>query len=122
VAGRTEEEIYGSSSWFCSAGTSRIPGKSSRLAAPAPNPVRREDIKGDLAHHTHASDGKCSIEEMAEAARKLGPSIHRHCGPFQVGDYRQRLDERNAWRAHQELRAANASGLESRSVDRKSHP
>src|SRR5205807_155869 len=31
-----------------------------------------KDIKGDLQMHSTASDGKNSIEEMAEAARKLG--------------------------------------------------
>ena len=31
-----------------------------------------EDIKGDLQMHTTASDGKASVEEMAEAAKQLG--------------------------------------------------
>jgi DNA polymerase (family 10) len=37
-----------------------------------PELVRREDIRGDLQMHTTASDGKHSLEQMAEAARKLG--------------------------------------------------
>src|ERR1700674_5956241 len=37
-----------------------------------PHLLKLEDIKGDLQMHTTASDGKNSIEEMAEAARKLG--------------------------------------------------
>jgi DNA polymerase (family X) len=34
--------------------------------------VRLEDIRGDLQMHTTASDGRNSIEQMGEAARKLG--------------------------------------------------
>ncbi len=37
-----------------------------------PNLIGLEDIRGDLQMHTTASDGKNSIEEMAEAARRLG--------------------------------------------------
>lgn len=37
-----------------------------------PKLVTLADIRGDLQMHTLASDGKNSIEEMAEAARKLG--------------------------------------------------
>ncbi|MEQ1828717.1 MAG: DNA polymerase/3'-5' exonuclease PolX [Pirellula sp.] len=34
--------------------------------------IRLQDIRGDLHMHTHATDGECSIEEMAEAARARG--------------------------------------------------
>jgi DNA polymerase (family 10) len=34
--------------------------------------IELKDVKGDLQMHTTASDGKNSIEEMAEAARALG--------------------------------------------------
>ena len=37
-----------------------------------PKLVRLEDMRGDLQMHTTASDGKNSIEEMGEAAKKLG--------------------------------------------------
>jgi DNA polymerase (family X) len=37
-----------------------------------PKLVQLSDIRGDLQMHTTASDGKNSIEEMGEAARKLG--------------------------------------------------
>jgi DNA polymerase (family X) len=37
-----------------------------------PNLVKLEDIKGDLHAHTNATDGKNSLEEMANAARELG--------------------------------------------------
>jgi DNA polymerase (family 10) len=37
-----------------------------------PKLVEAGDIKGDLQMHTTASDGKASVEEMAEAAQRLG--------------------------------------------------
>ncbi len=37
-----------------------------------PDLLTLEDIRGDLHVHTTASDGKCSIEEMAEAAKQRG--------------------------------------------------
>ncbi|OHB54621.1 MAG: hypothetical protein A2173_06055 [Planctomycetes bacterium RBG_13_44_8b] len=37
-----------------------------------PELIRLVDIKGDFHMHTSASDGKCSIEELAEAAKELG--------------------------------------------------
>jgi DNA polymerase (family 10) len=37
-----------------------------------PKLVERKDIKGDLHMHTRSSDGQNTIEEMAEAAKKLG--------------------------------------------------
>ncbi len=37
-----------------------------------PNLVKEKDIQGDLQMHTTYSDGKATIEEMAETARSLG--------------------------------------------------
>ncbi len=37
-----------------------------------PHLINREDMRGDLHMHTTYSDGQNSIEEMAEAAKKLG--------------------------------------------------
>ena len=37
-----------------------------------PELITREDIRGDLHCHTKATDGADSVEEMAEAAEKLG--------------------------------------------------
>lgn len=39
-----------------------------------PELLRREDLRGDLHVHTAATDGMNSLEEMAEAARRLGYS------------------------------------------------
>ncbi len=43
-------------------------GRAARL----PNLIEPGDIRGDLHCHTVASDGKATIEEMAQAARALG--------------------------------------------------
>jgi DNA polymerase (family 10) len=77
VAGRTEEEIYAQLK------LDYIPPElrenTGEIAAAErhqlPNLITLKDIKGDLQMHTPASDGKNTIEEMAEAARKLG---HRY--------------------------------------------
>jgi DNA polymerase (family X) len=74
VAGRTEEEIYAKLK------LDYIPPElrenTGEIAAAEqhklPHLVTLKDMKGDLQMHSTASDGKNSIEEMAEAARKLG--------------------------------------------------
>ena len=74
VAGRTEEEV------FEQVGLDYIEPelRESRGEIEAaregklPELVRLEDIRGNLHAHTKASDGKYSLEDMAEAARELG--------------------------------------------------
>ncbi|HET9179507.1 MAG TPA: DNA polymerase/3'-5' exonuclease PolX [Terriglobia bacterium] len=74
LASRTEEEIYKKF------GLQWIPPElredhgeiEAAEEGKLPKLVELEDIKGDLQMHTTASDGKASVEEMAEAARKLG--------------------------------------------------
>jgi DNA polymerase (family X) len=74
VAGRTEEEIYAKLKLDFVAPELRE--NTGEIAAAAehrlPHLITRKDMKGDLQMHTTASDGKNSIEEMAEAARQLG--------------------------------------------------
>ena len=74
VAGQTEEEIY------AKLGLDWVPpelreargeialARERRL----PRLVELTDIRGDLQMHTSATDGKGTIDEMAEAARALG--------------------------------------------------
>lgn len=71
LAGKEEEDIYKK------LGLPWIPpelredrGELERTEPP--ELVTIEDIRGDLHMHTTASDGKCSIAEMAEAAKGLG--------------------------------------------------
>ena len=74
VAGETEEEVYRM------LGLDWIPpelrennGEIELAEAHAlPKLVEQRDIRGDLHMHTTATDGRATLEEMAEAARALG--------------------------------------------------
>jgi DNA polymerase (family X) len=71
IAGRTEDEIYKK------IGVPMVPPElredRGELDQQAPDDLLElDDIRGDLHMHTVASDGKNSIEQMAEAAKKLG--------------------------------------------------
>jgi DNA polymerase (family 10) len=74
VAGRTEEEIY--SKLKLDFIPPELRENTGEIAAAEhhklPHLVTLKDMKGDLQMHSTASDGKNSIEEMAEAARQLG--------------------------------------------------
>lgn len=74
VAGRTEEEIYAKLKLDYT--PPELRENTGEIAAAEqhklPHLITLKDMKGDLQMHSTASDGKNSIEEMAEAARKLG--------------------------------------------------
>jgi DNA polymerase (family 10) len=74
VAGETEEEVY------AALGLDWIPpelrennGEIELAEAHAlPKLVTQADLRGDLHMHTTATDGRATLEEMAEAGRALG--------------------------------------------------
>jgi DNA polymerase (family X) len=76
IAGETEKEVYGT------LGLPLIPPElredrgeiEAALGGKLPDLIELSDIKGDLHMHTKWSDGKASIREMAESAKKLGYS------------------------------------------------
>src|SRR5271157_459704 len=74
VAGRTEEEIY--AKLKLDYVPPELRENTGEIAAAEqhklPKLVELADIKGDLQMHSTASDGKNTVEEMAEAARHLG--------------------------------------------------
>src|SRR6266849_688513 len=113
VAGRTEEEIYAKLKLDfippeIRENTGEIEAAEQHRL---PNLLRREDIKGDLQMHTTASDGKNSIEEMAEAARKLGHeyiAITDHSKSVTIANG---LDEKRMAAHIKKLQAANEDGL-----------
>ncbi|HWG58499.1 MAG TPA: DNA polymerase/3'-5' exonuclease PolX [Candidatus Acidoferrales bacterium] len=74
IAGKTEEEIYAKLKLAYIEPELREARGEIEAAerAPLPRLIALGDIRGDLQMHTTASDGKNSIEEMAEAARQLG--------------------------------------------------
>ncbi len=74
VAGKTEEEIYSKLKLaYIEPELRENTGEIDAAEKGAlPSLLRLDDIRGDLQMHTTASDGRNSIEEMGEAARKLG--------------------------------------------------
>jgi DNA polymerase (family X) len=74
LASRSEEEIYKKLGlqWVPPELREDLGEIEAAEKGELPKLVELGDIKGDLQMHTTASDGKASIEEMAEAAKKLG--------------------------------------------------
>lgn len=113
VASRTEEEIYTKLKLdFIPPELRENTGEI--LAAELhhlPHLIELADIQGDLQMHTTASDGKHSIEQMAEAARSLGHkyiAITDHSKSVTIANG---LDENRAVAHIKNLRAADAQGL-----------
>jgi DNA polymerase (family 10) len=113
VAGRTEEEIYGKLKLeFIPPELRENTGEIAAAEAHRlPKLIELRDIKGDLQMHTTASDGKNSIEEMAEAARALGHeyiAITDHSKAVTVANG---LDEKRMAAHIKKIHAANEKGL-----------
>ena len=66
-----------------------------------PELVESEDIAGDLHSHTTWSDGRASLEEMVEAARRLGRRYLAVC------DHAKRLKDGRLERQAEEIAALN---------------
>src|SRR5271165_6518871 len=113
VAGRTEEEIYEKLNLDyippeLRENTGEIDAAEKYQL---PKLIELADMKGDLQMHTTASDGKNSIEEMAEAARKLGHeyiAITDHSKAVTVANG---LDEKRMEAHIKKLHAADEKGL-----------
>src|ERR1700719_1001269 len=113
VAGRTEEEIYAKLKMEFVPPELRENTGEIAVAEKyeLPKLITLRDIKGDLQMHTTASDGKNSIEEMAEAARELGHeyiAITDHSKAVTVANG---LDEKRMAAHIKKLRAADEKGL-----------
>jgi DNA polymerase (family 10) len=74
LASRTEEEIYAKLGleWIPPELRENLGEIEAAEKGELPKLVELADLKGDLQMHTTASDGQASIEDMAEAAKKLG--------------------------------------------------
>ncbi len=74
VAGVTEDEIYGTLKLDCIPPEMRENCGEIELAAEhkLPRLITIEDIRGEVHMHTVETDGKCTIEEMATAAKDRG--------------------------------------------------
>ena len=113
VAGRTEEEIYAKLKLDFI--PPEIRENTGEIAAAEnhklPHLIELADVKGDLQMHTTASDGKHTIEEMAETARGLGHeyiAITDHSKSVTIANG---LDERRMAAHIKKLHAADAKGL-----------
>jgi len=74
VAGETEEGIYAALGldWIPPELRENVGEIEMAEAHTLPTLVSKGDIRGDLHMHTTATDGRATLEEMAEAARELG--------------------------------------------------
>src|SRR5467141_3893418 len=113
VVGRTEEEIY--SKLKLDFIPPELRENTGEIAAAEhhklPHLVTLKDMKGDLQMHSTASDGKNSIEEMAEAARELGHqyiAITDHSKAITVANG---LDEKRMAAHIKKIHAANDKDL-----------
>jgi DNA polymerase (family 10) len=113
IARRTEEEIYAKLK------LDYIPPElrenTGEIAAAEahklPHLIELKDVKGDLQMHSTASDGKNTVEEMAEAARKLGHqyiAITDHSKAVTVANG---LDEKRMAAHIKEIHKASDKGL-----------
>jgi DNA polymerase (family 10) len=89
VAGKTEQEVYKilGLEWMEPELRENTGEIEASREDKLPNLVKYADIKGDLQMHSEWSDGADTIEQMAEAARKLGHeyiAITDHTGELRI--------------------------------------
>lgn len=87
IAGDTEESVYACFDlpWITPELREDRGEIQAAQAGQLPTLITIEDLKGDLHCHTSATDGSASLDEMAQAARRLG---HRYLA---VTDHSQHL-------------------------------
>lgn len=109
VAGKTEEEIYKK------LGLDYIPPElrenSGEIEAAAehrlPDLIELKDIRGEIHMHTVETDGKCTIEEMALAARERGYEYIAITEHSKNLAFANGLDDKRAAQHIKRLRKAN---------------
>jgi DNA polymerase (family X) len=112
VAGETEEEVYKTLGLDWIPPELRENNGEIELAEThaLPKLVEQRDIRGDLHMHTTATDGRATLEEMAEAARALGyqyVAITDHSKAIAMAFG---LDEKRVVEFAQTVRRINESG------------
>jgi DNA polymerase (family 10) len=115
VAGKTEEEIYAKLKLpYIEPELRENAGEIEAAEQGAlPNLVRLEDMHGDLQMHTTASDGRNSIEEMGEAAGKLGYEYIALTDHSKAVTVASGMDEKRTVEQIKKIRAAqkNVAGI-----------
>src|SRR5260370_9817528 len=113
VAGETEEEVYKKIGldWIPPELRENCGEIEAALEGRLPKLVELSDIRGDLHMHTTETDGRASLEEMAEAARALGYeyiAITDHSKALAMANG---LDEKRAGAFAKHVRELNKNGL-----------
>ena len=113
VAGETEEEVYGQLGlhWIPPELRENCGEIEAALEGRLPKLIELSDIHGDLHMHTVETDGRATLEEMAEAARALGYeyiAITDHSKALAMANG---LDEKRAVAFAKHVRELNQSGL-----------
>jgi DNA polymerase (family 10) len=109
VAGNSEEEIY------AKLGLDYIPPElrencgeiDAAQAHTLPNLITKDDLQGDVHMHTVETDGRNTIEEMAEAAKAFGYKYMAITDHSKNLAFANGLDDRRALDHIQRIRAAN---------------
>jgi len=113
VAGESEEEIYQKLGfpWIPAELRENAGELEAALNGTLPKLVELADMRGDLHMHTTATDGKATLQEMAEAAAALGYeyiTITDHSKALAMANG---LDEQRVLAFAQEVRELNRQGL-----------
>ncbi len=113
VAGETEEQVYAQLglAWIPPELRENCGEMEAALEGRLPKLVELRDIRGDLHMHTTETDGRASLEEMAEAARALGYeyiAITDHSKALAMANG---LDETRAAAFAKRVRELNQNGL-----------
>src|SRR5579864_5434257 len=113
VAGETEEEVYGKLglAWIPPELRENCGEVEAALEGRLPKLIELSDIRGDLHMHTVETDGRATLEEMAQAARALGYeyiAITDHSKALAMANG---LDEKRAVDFAKHVRELNQNGL-----------
>jgi DNA polymerase (family X) len=109
VAGRTEDEIYAKLKLDCVPPEMRENLGEIELAEKhaLPQLITEKDIQGDVHMHTVETDGRCTIEEMAEAAKARGYRYMAITDHSKNLAFANGLDDKRAVEHIQRIRNAN---------------
>lgn len=113
VAGDTEEEVYKALglAWIPPELRENCGEVEAAEEGRIPGLVELKDIRGDIHMHTTETDGRASLEEMAEAAKKMGyeyVAITDHSKAIAMANG---LDEKRAVAFARHVRELNQDGL-----------
>jgi DNA polymerase (family 10) len=112
VAGETEEEIYQSLGlqWIPPELRENLGEIELAERNELPNLIEVSDLRGDVHMHTVATDGRATLEEMAEAAKALGYEYLAITDHSKALSMANGLDEARVLEFARRVRALNASG------------